>query len=104
VTETMPANPPHLGEYDVAVIGGGVIGAIIARELSKMEGRFALLEKNAFPGFGVSKSGLSQIHLPDFCPPGSLKGRLCKDAPERFKALSKELDTEYREIDELWLA
>lgn len=100
----MPANPTNLGEYDVAVIGGGVIGSIVARELSKMEGRFALLEKESFPGLGISKASLSQIHLPDFCPPGSLKGRLCKDAPERFKALSRELDTEYREIDELWLA
>ena len=104
MTGTVPANPTNLGEYDVAVIGGGVIGAIVARELSKMEGRFALLEKESFPGLGISKAGLSQIHLPDFCPPGSLKGRLCKDAPERFKALSKELDTEYREKDELWLA
>jgi len=98
------ATSPHIGDYDAAVIGGGIIGAMIARELSKLKGRFAVLEKETFPGFGVSKASLSQIHLPDFCPPGSLKGRLCRDAPARFKKLARELDVLYREVDELWLA
>ena len=91
-------------EYDVIVIGAGIVGTMIARELSKLKGRVALIEKEPFPCFGVSKAGLSQIHLPDFCPPGSLKGKLCADAPSRFKALSRELDVTYREVGELWLA
>jgi len=95
---------PLLGEYDVVVIGAGIIGAMIARELSRLQGRFALIEKEAFPGFGVSKASLSQIHLPNFCPPGSLKGRLSAGAPARFKSLSSELDVAYRAVDELWLA
>jgi len=90
--------------YDVIVIGAGIVGTMIARELSKLKGRFALIEKEPFPCFGVSKAGLSQIHLPDFCPPGSLKGKLCAAAPRRFKALSRELDVIYREVGELWLA
>ena len=98
------APPPHIGDYDVIVIGAGIIGAMIARQLSKLQGRFAVLEKAAFPGCGVSKASLSQIHLPDFCPPGSLKGKLCRDAPARFKKLAGELDVHYREVDELWLA
>jgi glycerol-3-phosphate dehydrogenase len=92
------------GDYDVIIIGGGIIGAMIARQLSKFQGRFAVLEKAAFPGCGVSKASLSQIHLPDFCPPGSLKGKLCRDAPARFKKLAAELEVLYREVDELWLA
>jgi glycerol-3-phosphate dehydrogenase len=95
---------PQIGDYDVIIIGGGIIGAMIARQLSKFQGRFAVLEKAAFPGCGVSKASLSQIHLPDFCPPGSLKGRLCRDAPGRFKKLAAELEVLYREVDELWLA
>ncbi|MGD9042748.1 MAG: NAD(P)/FAD-dependent oxidoreductase [Desulfobacterales bacterium] len=95
---------PHIGDYDVIVIGAGIIGAMIARQLSKFQGRFAVVEKAAFPGCGVSKASLSQIHLPDFCPPGSLKGKLCRDAPARFKKLAGELGVHYREVDELWLA
>lgn len=94
----------HMGDYDVIVIGGGIIGAMIARQLSKLKGRFALLEKESFGGFGVSKASLSQIHLPDFCPPGTLKGKLVREAPTRFKKLAAELDVLYREVDELWLA
>jgi glycerol-3-phosphate dehydrogenase len=90
--------------YDVIVVGAGIVGTMIARELSKLKGRFALIDKEPFPCFGVSKAGLSQIHLPDFCPPGSLKGKLCADAPRRFNALSRELDVTYREVGELWLA
>jgi len=44
------------------------------------------------------------IHAPDFCPPGTLKGRLCVNAPERFRRLSEELDVTFKEVDELWLA
>ena len=95
---------PQLGRYDVVIIGAGVVGSMIARQLSRLKGRFALLEKETFPCFGVSKSSLAQIHLPDFCPPGSLKGRLCRDAPARFKILARELDVAYREMDEIWLA
>jgi len=91
-------------DYDVVIIGAGILGAMIARELSKLEGRFALIEKESFPGLGVSRASLSQIHLPDFCPPGSLKGRLSFNAPDRFRRLSTELDVAYREVDQLWLA
>ena len=104
MTGALAATRPQMGDYDVIVIGGGIIGAMIARQLSKLQGRFALLEKAAFPGGGASKASLSQIHLPDFCPPGSLKGRLCRNAPARFKKLAAELEVLYREVDELWLA
>ena len=94
----------QLGDFDAVIIGAGIVGAMIVRELSRLKGRFAIVEKEMFPGFGVSKASLSQIHLPDFCPPGSLKGKLCANAPERFKKLAGELDVDYREVDELWLA
>jgi len=41
-------------DYDVVIVGAGILGAMIARELSKLEGRFALIEKEAFPGLGVT--------------------------------------------------
>jgi len=101
----MQRSRSYLGDYDVVIIGAGIVGSMITRELSKFEGRFALLDKEAFCGYGVSKAGLPQIHSPDFfCPPGMLKGKLCVEASVRFKKLANELDVIYRETDELWLA
>ena len=59
----------YLEEYDVVVIGAGIIGSMIARELSRFQIRGALIDKEPFPGFGVTKSGMAQIHSTDFCPP-----------------------------------
>ena len=94
----------YLKEYDVVVIGAGIIGSMIARELSRFQIRGALIDKEPFPGFGVTKSGMAQIHSTDFCPPGTLKGKLCLDASEKFKRLADQLDLTYKEVDELWLA
>lgn len=93
-----------LREHDVVVIGAGIVGSAIARELSRYEGRMALLEKEPFPGFGVTKAGVSMIHSPLMCPPGTLKEKLCMDATIRYKKLSTELDVGFKEVDELFLA
>ena len=90
--------------FDVVVIGAGITGSWLIRELSRFEGRFALLEKEAMPGFGVTKAGLSQIHAPDFTPPGTLKARFCRDATRLFQKTARQLDLSFREVDELWLA
>ena len=81
----------NLNLYDVVIIGAGIVGAMIARELSRYEGRIAVLEKEPCPGLGISKGSLAMVHAPDFCPPGTLKGKFCLNAPERYKRLSEEL-------------
>jgi glycerol-3-phosphate dehydrogenase len=63
--------------FDVIIVGAGITGAAIARELSRYELRVLLLEKEAEPAFGVSKSNSGIIHAGTQNPPGSLKGRLC---------------------------
>ncbi len=63
--------------YDVAVIGAGISGAAVARELSRYRLKVLLLEKEAEPAFGVSKSNSGIIHAGTQNPPSSLKGRLC---------------------------
>jgi len=90
--------------YDVIVIGAGFVGSMIIRELSKYNIKIGVIEKEPYPGFGVTKGSLSWIHLNHFCPPGSLRARLCMNAPERFKRLAEELNANYRETGELMLA
>ena len=74
--------------YDVIIIGAGIIGSMIARELSKYEGCFALFEKESFPGFGVSKANPSMLHSPLMFPSGPLRVKLSYNAAMRYKKLA----------------
>ena len=64
-------------KYDVIVVGAGITGAAVARELSRYRLDVLLLEKEAEPAFGVSKSNSGIIHAGTQNPPASLKGWLC---------------------------
>lgn len=94
----------HQNHFDITIIGAGITGSWLVRELSRFEGKIAILEKECQSGFGVTKGGLSQIHAPDFSPPGTLKAKFCANATGRFKKIAAELDLHFREVDELWLA
>ena len=62
--------------YDVAIIGGGVVGCAIAHELGRYRLRVVLLEKATEVGFGTSKANSGIIHGGHQAPPGMLKGAL----------------------------
>lgn len=49
-------------KYDVAVIGGGVVGALISRELSKYDIKIALLEKCNDVAMGTTKANSAIVH------------------------------------------
>lgn len=51
------------GAYDVAIVGAGIVGLFIAHELSKFTIRTLVIEKEAEPGFGVSKGHAGAIHV-----------------------------------------
>jgi len=64
-------------QYDVAIVGAGITGSAIARELSRYKLNVLLLEKEAEPAFGVSKSNSGIIHAGTQNPPSSIKAWLC---------------------------
>ncbi len=90
--------------YDVAIIGAGVIGTSIARELSRYKLDIALLEKETELAFGVSKSNSGIIHPGTQNPPGSLKGTLCVQGNFLIRKISKELSVDFKEVGELIIA
>ena len=104
MTQTTSSQPRHQRDYDVIIIGAGIVGSMIARELCRYEGRFALLEKEPFSGFGVSKANPCMLHSPLMFPSGPLRTRLAHNAAERYQKLANELDVAFKAVDEIFLA
>jgi glycerol-3-phosphate dehydrogenase len=90
--------------YDVIIIGGGVAGTAIARELSRFRISTALLEKEEELAFGVSKSNSGIIHPGTQNPPGSLKGQLCVWGNRLTREIAGELGVDFKEVGELIVA
>jgi len=90
--------------YDVAIIGGGVVGCAIARELSRYRLRVLLLEKRAEVGFGTTKTNSGIIHAGHHSPPDTLKGQLAVRGNQLFDTLRQELSFGFRRIGELVVA
>ena len=82
--------------YDVAVIGAGVTGCAIARELSKYKLNVVVIEKASDVCEGTSKENSGIVHAGFDAEPGSLKAKLNVEGNRRMEALSKELDFHYK--------
>ena len=91
-------------KYDVVIVGGGVVGTAIAREMSRYNLAIALLEKGTELAFGVSKSNSGIIHPGTQAAPGSLKGRLCVQGNALTRKLARELYIDFKEVGELIVA
>ncbi len=89
---------------DIVIVGAGVVGAAIARELSRYRLSIAVLEKEEEPAFGVSKSNSGIIHPGSQNPAGSLKGRLCLEGNILIRRISGELGLDFKETGELIVA
>jgi glycerol-3-phosphate dehydrogenase len=64
--------------YDVAVIGAGVVGAAIARELARYRLHVLLLEAGGDVGAGTSKANTAILHTGFDAKPGTLEARLVR--------------------------
>jgi glycerol-3-phosphate dehydrogenase len=104
MTQATGSQTRQRGNYDVIIIGAGIVGSMIARELCRYGGRFALLEKEPFSGFGVSKANPCMLHSPLMFPSGQLRTKLAHYAAARYKKLARELDVAFKEVDEIFLA
>lgn len=68
--------PQPLPRFDVAIVGAGVVGAAIARELSHYQLSVSWLEAGEDVGTGTSKANSAIWHTGFDATPGSLEARL----------------------------
>ena len=78
--------------YDVVVIGSGITGASIARELSKYKLRIAVLDKASELPAGASRANSSMIHGGFDDKPGTVKAKFCVPGNKLWHKLKDELD------------
>jgi glycerol-3-phosphate dehydrogenase len=93
-----------LDTYSVAVIGGGVVGCAIARELSRYRLDTVLLEKETDVAEGISKANSGVIHAGFNVKTGSLKARFNIEGLAQLPWLCDELDVPYKATRKLVVA
>ncbi len=81
---------------DVIIIGAGVIGCAIARELSRYQLKILVLEKESDVCEGTSKANSAIVHAGYDAKPGSLKAKLNVEGNKLMEDLSHELDFAFR--------
>jgi glycerol-3-phosphate dehydrogenase len=94
----------HSAIYDVAVIGGGVVGCAVLRELSRFDLKLLLLEKEADLAEGISKGNSGVIHAGFNVPAGSLKARTNVAGLALIYPLAAELGVPHRKTGKLVVA
>lgn len=81
---------------DCIVVGGGVIGCAVARELSRYKGKIVLLERTADICNGQSKANTAIVHGGYDAKPGTLKAKYNVMGNRLFPAVCAELDVPYQ--------
>lgn len=78
--------------YDIAIIGAGVTGCAIARELSRYQAGICVIEREEDVCCGTSKANSAIIHAGFDAKPGTLKAKLNVEGNAMMDTLSKDLD------------
>lgn len=86
---------------DVVIIGGGVIGTSIARELSRYSLNIILIEKEDDVAMGTSKGNSGIIHAGYNADFKTLKGRLNIKSNPLFDKLCQDLKVHFKRIGSL---
>ena len=93
-------------ETEVLVIGGGVLGAAVARELSRYKADVTLVEKQADFGWGSTKANMCIVcqgaDALEFRPEYH-RSKLVWESIPLMEPLCRELDVPFRRIGELTL-
>lgn len=82
--------------YDIAIIGAGVTGGMIARELSRYQLRICLLERNNDVATGATRANSAIVHAGFDAKEGTLKARLNVRGSRMMEQTARELGVKYR--------
>lgn len=90
--------------FDVVVIGGGVIGGLILRELTKYQLNICMLEKEGDVAMGESKANSGIVHAGFDAPVGSLKAKFNVEGNKMMGVVCAVLGVKFRRNGSLVVA
>ena len=92
--------------YDIAVVGGGIVGLATSRELLQRYPRLRLANLEKEPDWHRHQSGHNSgvIHSGIYYKPGSLKAKLCVEGRRLLWAYCEQKGIEYRGVGKLIVA
>lgn len=82
--------------YDIAIVGAGVVGGMIARELSFYKLKVCILEKENDVSMGATKANSAIVHAGFDAKEGSLKARLNVRGSQMMERVARELGVNYQ--------
>ncbi|ABR47190.1 FAD dependent oxidoreductase [Alkaliphilus metalliredigens QYMF] len=90
--------------YDITVIGAGITGTFIARELSRYQLRVLLVDKENDIANGTTKANSAIVHAGYDATEGTLKAKLNVRGNELYEKVCQELHVPFKRIGSLVLA
>ncbi len=91
-------------KYDITIIGAGVVGGMIARELAKYDLRLCILEKENDVAMGATKANSAIVHAGFDAKEGSLKAKLNVRGSRLMPKVTEELGVKYQRNESLVVA
>ncbi len=82
--------------FDVAIIGAGVVGGMVARELTRYGMRVILLEKKSDVAMGATRANSGIVHAGFDAKEGTLKAKLNLRGSEMMEEVCRELGVKYK--------
>ena len=76
--------------YDIAVVGAGIVGSAIARELAAYDVSVVLVEARDDVGDGTSKANTAILHTGFDATPGTLESRLVHEGYDLLSAFAEQ--------------
>jgi L-2-hydroxyglutarate oxidase LhgO len=93
-----------LAEIDVAIIGAGVIGLAMAREIAQEKKEVFVFEKNRTFGLETSSRNSEVIHAGIYYPEDSLKAKLCVEGKSLLYKLCDKHNIAYKKLGKIIVA
>lgn len=97
---------PGSRPYDVAVVGAGIVGLAVARELQRRSPgrRIVVVDREDRVGAHQTSHSSGVIHAGIYYPPGSAKARNCVEGQRRMYAFCEEHGVAHERVGKLIVA